>query len=746
MYFNLITNPIRPNQLDEAKDMDYHTRFGRWTFNGLQDTYHREFILKSMTNWSFYKGGNGQWIFDEDLEGFFMDESGDVRNRLRWTKNMIRPMVEQYVGNAIRLAYNAKAKTYGEFVINEREKQMLRMKGFQKVSELLPEFKSIITDRVPIKETEEETMEDFDLMFDDDLAETINNLLEYIERDINITELKVRIMKFLAINGVGIFKGYEANMKYRGEAVDPMFWWFDRTARNPDLTDAAYMGQWYWMAPSSIYERWQDLSPTNRMILEKAAINKGSQLQSLINTYYYYDVQGGNIPVYETYWKDTTPQDYAWVINDYSQPEFLPINTKNSKYKTKDAIEPPQNEKTDKIFKKGKKVARIYVDTIRYCIFVPKEQIGSTEDIVLEWGELPYQEGYKYDPSSAKYPYKCYVWNYDKGQIITPLDDAINPQRMINRLLSVAESQINNAGVTGISIASEAINPRDGEDGTRRAINTGKPIIVDTVRTGSVQNSVGQYGATLNPNVFTLFNTVKEFQAAMGDVTGVNDAMVGTQGGSDALVGVVEAQIHRGSIVQEPIYYSLSRIMEQAYQHMATVGKRVYYDSPAKLISQVGEKGYHIIAITKDHVMEDFRVSVERTESDEMLKNRADGLIFSLMQGGLLDQYRGSMLLGRATPERVTRALREYQTEMQYAKKEQDKINQQRMIQGQQQEQQMMADQQQMMKRQEAIAMAQDEADKDFELEKEQMKGQQALENTIVASELNRKNNLQRSK
>lgn len=746
MYFNLITNPIRPNQLDEVKDKDYHTRFGRWTFNGLQDTYHREFILKSMANWSFYKGGNGQWIFDEDLEGFFMDESGDVRNRLRWTKNMIRPMVEQYIGNAIRLSFNARAETYGEFVINEREKEMLRMKGLQKVAELMPEYKSLIMDRAPIKETEAETMEDFDLMFDDDLAETINNLIEYIERDINVTELKVRIMKFMAINGVGIYKGYEANMKYKGDAVDPMFWWFDRTARMPDLTDAAYMGEWYWMAPSTIYERWQDIGDNNRMVLEKAAINKGTQLQNLIDTYYYYDVQGGKIPVYETYWKDTQPQDYAWVVNDYKIPEFIRINSKDNKYTTKDAIEPPKNEKTDKLFKKGKKVARIYVDTIRYCIFVPKEQIGHTEDIVLEWGELPYQEGYKYDPSSAQFPYKCYVWNYDKGQIITPLDDALNPQRMINRLLSVAESQINNSGVSGTAIATEAVNTRDGEEGMRRSVNSGKVVFVDTVRTGSVQNSIGQFGTTLNPNVFTLFNTVKEFQMAMGDVTGVNEAMVGTQGGSDALVGVVEAQIHRGSILQEPIYYALSRIMEQAYQHMATVGKRVYFDSPSKLISQVGEKGYQIIAITLKHVLEDFRVHVERTENDEILKNKADQLIFTLMQGGLLDAYRASMLLGRATPERVTRALREYQTELYYAKKEQDKFNQQRMIQGQQEQQQMMAEQKQMMDRQEAMAIAQDEADKDFELEKEAMKGQQALENTIVASELNRKNNLQKQK
>ena len=136
MNFNIVVNPVRPNQLDEVKNEAYHNKFARWTLNGLNDLYHREFILKSMTNWSFYKGGDGQWIFDEDLEGFFLDESGDVRNRLKWTKNLIRPMVEQYVGNAIRLSYNARAKTFGDFVVNRREKEMLRLKGFHKLSKL----------------------------------------------------------------------------------------------------------------------------------------------------------------------------------------------------------------------------------------------------------------------------------------------------------------------------------------------------------------------------------------------------------------------------------------------------------------------------------------------------------------------------------------------------------------------------------------------------------------------------------
>jgi hypothetical protein len=740
MYFNINTNPVRPNQLEAVKDKQYHNDFARWTLNGINDFYHREFIVKSLANWSFYKGD--QWIFDEDLESFFLDESGDVKNRLKWTKNLIRPMVDQYIGNAIRLAYNARAKTFGDFVINRREKEMMRLKGFQKIAQLIPEVKDLITDRVPIRDTEAETMEDFDLMFDDNLAETINNLLTYIEKDIDIIQLKIRICKFLALNGVGVYKGFESNMKYVGDAIDPMYWWFDRSARKPDLSDAAYMGEWYFMVTSSIFERWQEISKDDRILIEKSAVNQSFNSNNTVNSYYYSNMPGGKIPVYETYWKDTEQQEYAYVMDPYGYPLWTKINTIDGKYKTKDVIDPPKNEKTDKLFDKGKKTVKIYVDTLRFCIFIPSEQIGSDHDIILEYGEVPYQETYKYDPSSTQFPYKCYTWNYDKGQIITPIDDALSPQRLINRFISMAESQANNSNLQGTIIAAEAINPRDGEEGTKRAINQGKPIIVETVRTGSVQNSVGTYGSNLNNNIFTIFSAMKEFQMSLGDVTGVNDAMTGTMGGDDTLVGVVDAQIQRGSILQEPFYYALTKILEQAYQHMATVGKKVYYDSPRKMSMIVGDKGYQILTVTQDHMLEDFRIDVERTESQLTLKNNANSLIFTLLQGGLLDPLRASMLLNRATPDQVSKSLREYQLEQYAAKKEQDNINQQRMIQDRKDQQQMMGAQKEEMDKQQALLMAQDELDKGHQKDMEILKGNQKLTNTMVAGEINNRNNI----
>ena len=110
MNFYLNTTQVRPSRLDDNKDKKWHVDYARWTLNTFNNPLQQKFIAKTLANWSFYKGGDGQWIFDEDLESFFMDETGNVRNRLKIAKNLIKPMVEQYVGNAVRLEYRIRIR------------------------------------------------------------------------------------------------------------------------------------------------------------------------------------------------------------------------------------------------------------------------------------------------------------------------------------------------------------------------------------------------------------------------------------------------------------------------------------------------------------------------------------------------------------------------------------------------------------------------------------------------------------
>jgi hypothetical protein len=657
----LETSQQRPNRLEEKKNEEYHVKFGRWCLQTINNTNYKRFVTKTLVNWSFYKGGDGQWIFEEDLEAFFLDESGDTRNRLKMTENIIRPMVNQYVGNAIRISYNAKAQATSDFAINQREKELKRLKFYEAVATAVPELDTLIRDRVPLGNSPIETEEIFENSWIDTHEEDINFLLEFVSKEIDMEEIKVQLTRHLAISGLGVYKGYEQNGRYMGEALDPLFFFWDMTAKKPDLSDAEYMGDWYYMDTPSLFEKYQDISSEDRLALERHSTNGSLDIHKIINNYY--TASTSKIPVYEVYWKDSEVHEYAWVLDSFKYPYYTRINHKSSEFTDKDIIDPPTDAHKDKM--KGKNKSKIYVDVLRYCIFVPKEEIGGErgQDIVLEYGELDYQQKQAIDPSNVDFPYKCYTWTYDKGEVLSPLDDAINPQRFINRLKSVAESQVNNSRGSGTVIAKDAVDPRDGEETMVRAVNKSKPIFVDTTRTGSVQNSVGEYGNNIGQGTMNLFNIMEKTMQGVQQTTGINDAMNGTQGGSDQLVGVLESQIQRGSIVQEPFYWALTSILKQAFQHISSVGKRIYADNPRRLAIATGDRGMQNIILTKETALDEFKIFIERSEGEKSAIQTGNQLLFTLVQAGLIDQFRFANLFGRSDSDMIAKAMREYHAE-----------------------------------------------------------------------------------
>jgi len=651
-------NTTRPNRLEANKDEQYHTDFARWTLGGLQDIAHQKWTRKCIVNWSFYKGGDGQWIFEDDLENFFLDESGDIRNRLKMTKNLIKPMVQQYVGNAVRLSYTARAMGTSEFLINRREEKLAKIDFLHDVMDNMPDMVNAVEKDFGVQQGKrEESKAIFENVFVDEYEKGINNLIKWTERDINIQDIKIQLAKSLSLNGVGVYFGYEQNGFYKGEYQDPMYWWFDRAAKKPDLTDAEYMGRWYFMDTPSLFEKYQNITTEERKALETYTSNSSANVSKVLDNYYQYSKN--RVPVYECYWKDVEEQWYGWITDQFGYPYFTQIG-KGTDYTDEDLIEPPTD--AHKKLTKGKKKKKIFVDVLRYAIFVPKEEVGVSTakggDILLEWGKVPYQETYKLDPSNVKFPFKAYTWSYDKGEILTPLDDSIDPQRFINRLLSITESHINNARGTGTIIAKNAVDPRDGEESIIRNINKSKPVFVDITRTGSVQNSVGTYNSNIGQSAQALFQIMQHLQIGIQDVTGVNEAMVGSQGTSDALVGVVESQIQRGTLIQEPFYYALTQILEQAYNHIATVGKKIHVDNPRRLAIIMGDQQAEKIVISKDMQMEDFRVFVERSVPEQTKIAAGNDLIASLLQMQLLTPEDATDLFNRSTPETIANKMR----------------------------------------------------------------------------------------
>jgi hypothetical protein len=733
MSYMFSTGRIRPNKLTSKKDKHYHREYAKFCLSSMSNYIYRRFINRCLINWSFYKGQDGQWIFDEDIEAFFLDESGDVRNRLKWTKNVIKPMVQQYVGNAIRLSYDAKAKCISDFVINKREEELAKLKALQKVSEAMPFFKDIIKSFAPIEDTELETEELFYNTFVETYEKDINNLIEFISNEVNMDELKVQITRNLAICGLGIYKGYEAGDNYVAESVNPLFFGWDMSAKKPDLSDAEFMHDWYYMDSPSIFEKYQKITPEERELIENYSnSNTQNSMHKIVNGIY--TIPGGKVPVYEVYWKDVEKREYGWVMDEYGYPYYTMVNNADSQYTDKDLIEPVTEKHKEEMG--GKKKHTIYVDVIRYCIIIPQEEIGhGSGDIILEYGILPYQEKNLYDPANVKFPYKCYTYIYDRGEILTPLDDVIDPQRFLNRTLSVVESHMANMRGTGTVISKSAVDDRDGEADITRNINSSKPIFVDTDRVGSVQNAIGTYGTNLGGGTLQMFQVIQAVQQSIQDVTGVNEAMTGTQGGSDVLVGVIEAQIQRGSLVQEPFYWALTSILRQAYEHMATVGKAIYHDNPRKLAMMVGDEGMSRIEITKDHLLQDYRIFIKRSETPEQGVATSNQLLFTLLQAGLIDQTIFANLFNRASPDLVADALRKFSRDKMMAQQMADKAANEGMAQGKIQQADMVQQLQQAQQQQQAEQVGMMDLQHQQEMDKIALKEGAKTERDIIKNQ-----------
>ena len=335
----------------------------------------------------------------------------------------------------------------------------------------------------------------------------------------------------------------------------------------------------------------------------------------------------------------------------------------------KDVVTPPNSARNRFLFK-GEKIVKMYNEVLRYCHFIPSEFIAAVEpnhekrdkvkDLVLDWGVYAYQGSTLEDPSEVKFPFKCAAWGYVDGEIISPVDDAISPQRFINRVLSVTEANINNSGGSNTVIDEDALNPDDVADGTAaRDIKQGKPIFIRSKGRG-VPNMIGHYDNTPKEGVYRMFDLIPIMKDVIQSTTGVNEPLQGGEqkGSGTQLVGVTELLIQRGSLMQEPFYSAITNLFIQMYQHIATVGKRMYIDNERELAIITGDEGVEILVMSKDLANEDFRVFISRENDEAILKSQANGMLDVFLEKQLIDDRVYANLYNRSTPDDVTMALR----------------------------------------------------------------------------------------
>jgi hypothetical protein len=654
--------PNRVETLEGDKNEKYHLDYARWVIGSGMGGLHADYLYRYNLNKNFYS--NKQWVVREDLEAFFKDENNNDRNRLQVTRNYIQPMVEQYRGNADRMTFDMKVANLSPMAKSRREQSLAKLIMYNFVAKKLNGFDQHMQENnFPTGNDAAEVESKFNNLYADRLVIDMNKLLRYSKNVNKLESMKMPLALDIALAGIGIMKPYPYAGEWLFEHVSPDNFGWDRTAKEGNLSDSSYFFQYKDAEVTSLFERYQNIDYESRKAVENFAsrITGTNSAGGIISA-------NGRVPVYTAVWKDLVVDTFGYVNDDYGQRilhriNFIEEDETEPQYTMEDVI--PVNQLTgfQKRVLKGNNTAQLYVDQWRYCDFVPQEILGTSSDgtsknVTLEYGIIPYQEPDLYKPTNMAPPYKVGTWSYVDGVVLSPVDVVINPQRMINRFLSVMENQINNSGGAGVVYDLDLITVP--EDEVRGAINKGEAIGLHAKGRG-VQNVVGRYDSTPKESVIAFSALIDSFKAGIEQVTGVNEGIKGDTGNPDQLVGVMQLMIQRGSIIQEPFYAAISTVFEGCYQSVVSSGRRYYADNEVELIDAVGEDAAQVIKLSKDFNTESLRVTLVRSIDSKNERLSVDSTIMSWLQFQLIDSDTVSKLYGRATLEEAIYEMREFQ-------------------------------------------------------------------------------------
>lgn len=662
MYGINITEP-RPNRFEDGVDIngqDYHIKMARYCVGAGFNEQHNGWIGQYNTNLRFFLGD--QWWLREDIEAFLKDTSQQSRNRIKVIRNFILPTVAQYVGNAKVMDITVRAASLSTKAKTRRESRLEEMLLLTDIANQAPDpIADGLRDKFGMGKTKKETESIFNNFWQDNYVDCINGLLKYVAEQNNFKQMQGQLGLYLCLSGLCCMRYREWNGDFRWELVPSESFFWDRSARLSDLTDAGFMGTCDILLSSEIYEKWNLKTDDIKII--------GQAIQNASNGDNLY-ISNGKLPVYDVYWKDSESYKHAYVMDEYGYPQFVRIDHKEEgqekpQYTEADTIPYKDLNPTQRAVVNGrnskseKNISEKWVDLIRYCTFIPQEVLGNSsgKNMVLDYGIMPYQDTNFYKFASCKFPFKAGTWYYTNGYVYSPINELINPQRVINRYESVKE-QIVNSSKPSMPIYDKTYLPDGGEFELLSNWDQGKATGFEAKGMG-INNMVSVTPSTLNLNSVRGYDELAEsMRITMNLITGVNESLLGQSQGSEQLVGVTQLQIQRGSLIQEPFYSALVSVFEQAYQSTADVGKRIYADNERDLAIAVGDDNVDIIRVTKDMKLEDFRIFIHREADIEKQKAAATDMLLKFAEAGLLDKKAIADLGGRSTPTDIWSSLR----------------------------------------------------------------------------------------
>ena len=665
----IISTLPRPNKVTDSKDEEYHSNWGRHVAGCLNSNLHQQYIATTVTHYEYFKGN--QWLFDEDTELFLKDqETGNLNNRIQLTDNIIQPIALHHQGTVERMNISARARSFSPFAVSRRERHLNQQRNLARIANSSQVFGDTIKRNFLGVKSDAEAHQIHVDTYSDQHELTLNRFLKYMEESLDVERLKDQQAIPLYLAGINGIYAPIINGEYTAHTINPKMFGWDRSATKPDLTDASYWVYVTQMDTSELIEEYE-LGQQAQMIEEHLKTKNGHQTY-VTNYGHFMNNNPQKMYVYRAYWRDTVRETRGYVKDRFGEISFQRINHPDSQYTDEHLVKNP--DAPEDIKKKlGDKLSyTLLADTIRYCHFIPHEDIHSKHnlgDVVLQWGELEYSHRNRNMPNSAHPPFFLNTWFYHDGQVLAPVATTIDPQRMVNRYNSVIEERVSNANAAGTVIAIEGIDPSQGGISQMRSdINQGKTVAVEAARMGSVQNTIGQYQGDDMSEPINMFQLIGAIKQGVSASTAMNDGITGNAGGRDALGVVIRQQIEQGSIVHQPFYTGITRTIKDLYTDIANRAPKVYFDNEQKLISITGDEGAQHIKINRDIAYDFYRITIDLVPDREMQIANANQLLFTFMQAGLLDQKSVANLWGRTEPDEVARALRRHAVNVEKAK------------------------------------------------------------------------------
>lgn len=626
--------------------------------------------LSSTIRWNFYN--NNQWIIQEDNDTFLLDETNDTRNRVKFTVNIIEPLVKFLVGNTIRTDFSYTAVNLSPKAWARREEKLRSAKHITQIGQQFPKFQPALEKEFNIGKNQEETVDKFNRYYTDEYRDSINCLIDNVSEQENFEELKNKIGLSFAVDGIGIVKDYFRNGRHKFKRIFLKDYVWDMSAVEPDHSDAAWQGDRSNMLRTDMLEQFDNMDADCREML-KAPVDIGAdyfQQSDLAGDFMRFTPFGDKHPVFDFCWRDYEECYYGCVLDEFGYEIYTKID--GEVYTEDDLIEPtiPFHIK----IMKGKLIQKRYPEVGKYVIVTPRYEVGNKSSnpekkssvCILEYGDVPYTES-TVNRNGSHSPYNIYCLNYYEGIVNSPLDSLISPQRFINRLVSMGESASNNWRPSGTIIDEDAISgSKDELIDLQANVNKGKLIKVRA--NGMLNNVVGTYGSNNGDVTNVMINTANALNQMVSSGKGINESMTGTVGGYRVSSSAVMSNIQQGSLMQEDFFFAISQVFYRIYNKIATRGKLCYIENETELTKITGDGYAKILTLSKDLETEDVRIYIKRAVSKEQQIKTADELLFTLRQAQLIDDETFASLFHVSDVEQVTKGMFEFQNKLSEAK------------------------------------------------------------------------------